>query len=285
MSRCAKFHHLYDEVGNFCGMSRQSISYYKAYREIVRKLVGQGLDEDFVFENFAEGPGRIISSLKDDETRTKALNYVSGRLHEKEKITESDLKASIKVWQGKDTCTTDHSTRSEMSTNVDNAVQIEPEIPAAPIAQTLKERYGNTVSDIPPKSAEGPPKPKPVPCLSGEVCKHEKKTELGRKCDMINQFLNQLPGGKCPFDLKEEKARKDLEFVTAAQMIKGPPLKVIPVQLTKQEAEDRINAVVRGYFTPKDKNLVDMLLGTGELGETYLDLFQALILEAAGRMA
>ena len=153
MTRCTKFHHLYDEVGNFCGMSPTSMSYYKAYREIVKKLVDLGLEEDLVFENFPEGPGRIISSIKDDETRTKAINYVLACLENKEKVTEGDLKATVKAWRDHElgTCTTSKpSTRSEKLTNVNNEAQTTPEIAkepqsekpteSAPVAQTLAEK-------------------------------------------------------------------------------------------------------------------------------------------------
>lgn len=135
MTRCAKFHHLYDEVGNFCGMSPQSISYYKAYRETVKKLVSQGLNEDFVFENFSEGPARILSSIKDDETRTNALAYISACLHRGEKITEGDLRGTLKAWRDREAGVCD-------LTNVKNGGQPAPGLPKdeIPIQPSLAQQ-------------------------------------------------------------------------------------------------------------------------------------------------
>lgn len=179
MTRCAKFHHLYDEVGNFCGMSATSISYYKAYREIVKKLVGLGLDEDFVFENFPEGPGRIVSSIKDDETRTKALNYVAGCLKRKEKVTEGDLRATIKAWRETEagSCSTsEHSTRSEKLTNVKKEDPPTPEIEKEP--EIVKEKI-----PIVQVSVQGSSKPLPgdwinKPPRNAEEIKKAEREEL-----------------------------------------------------------------------------------------------------------
>jgi hypothetical protein len=61
--------------------------------------VDLGIEEDFIFENFPEGPGRVLSNIKDDETRVKALNYVAAALKRGEKVTEKDLRGTLKTWQ------------------------------------------------------------------------------------------------------------------------------------------------------------------------------------------
>ena len=219
MTRCTKFHHLYDEVGNFCGMSATSISYYKSYREIVKKLVSRGLDEDFVFENFPEGPGRVVSSIKDDETRTKALNYVAGRLKSREKITEGDLKSSIKVWLGKNSCpTSKNHTRSENLTNVKKEDQSEPEIEKELIIEKVPEIPINcvVVSDSPKPEPFIPPALKKPACQDRstfECCPDLKSHVIiekvrGRCCGVLGVPVNQIPKDECPIEKNMQAATK-----------------------------------------------------------------------------
>ena len=116
MSRCVQFHHLYDKDAEACGMSPQSESYYKRYREAVRKLTAQKIDEDFIYENFKEGAYRVILSMKNADTQTDALSYVSECLHNQEKVTDRDLKGWLKVWR------IEHG-EPEKSTNVKGPIE------------------------------------------------------------------------------------------------------------------------------------------------------------------
>jgi hypothetical protein len=132
-----------DENWNFCGMSKTSIAYYKHYRETVNKLTARGFGEDFVYEHFTEGPDRVIASVKDDETRVRLLEYVAHCLERKEKVTEGDLRGTIKAWHesetGKCQVTPDTSTRSEKLTNVNKKAQSVPESPKEPQDEKPKE--------------------------------------------------------------------------------------------------------------------------------------------------
>jgi hypothetical protein len=134
MSRCVQFHHLYDKDAEACGMSPQSESYYKRYREAVRKLVGQKLDEDFIYENFKEGAYRVILSIKDEDARTDALSYVSECLHNGEKVTERDLRGWFKVWKIEH-CESEKSTNVKLVTSNTDVKEPVPETPILSLAQ------------------------------------------------------------------------------------------------------------------------------------------------------
>jgi hypothetical protein len=79
---------------------------------------------------------------------------------------------------------------------------------------------------------------------------------------------------------KEHIVGAQTGFTTAARMsdglgntfIRGNPLKITPVQLTKQQAESAITSVVRGHWTDKDRAALDDLRKNGELGETDHDI-------------
>jgi len=61
------------------------------------------------------------------------------------------------------------------------------------------------------------------------------------------------------------------------------PLNVIPVQLTKEQAEAAIASVVRGYFTPKSLEQWDSLKRVGRW-DTDLEALEGLRDDAAERL-
>ena len=61
------------------------------------------------------------------------------------------------------------------------------------------------------------------------------------------------------------------------------PLKVIPVQLTKEQAEAAITSVIRGYFTPKSREQWDSLKRVGRW-DTDLEALEGLRDDAAERL-
>jgi len=258
MTRCTKFHHLYDEVGNFCGMSATSISYYKAYREHVKRIILAGkLDEDFVFEHFTESPSRLITKL-DDDTKTKALNYVVGRLKEGETITEGDIKASIKVWQG-GSCST-HA-RSENLTIVNKGVQSEPEI--------KKGIQFEKVSDAPPQPSLAD-QLKDLPPLSpdADISERLKRDEV-----LLARMAATKPGFLDPGD-------------TAFSRASNPPL---PKTETRWGAgkiltrEEKMRVLCTQILIPKQVAVLRMLVKSGEVEDELMAL-DLLIDEAQDRM-
>lgn len=121
-------------------MSDTSESYYKRYREAVRKLVAQKLDEDFIYENFTEGAYRVILQMKDDDARTDALSFVSECLHNQEKVTDSELKGWLQVWR------IEHGKVPEKSEKPkDDFTNVKPADPVTPIllrGRLKDEPYG-----------------------------------------------------------------------------------------------------------------------------------------------
>lgn len=136
MSRCVQFHHLYDKDAEACGMSPVSESYYKRYREAVRKLANQKLDEDIIYESFKEGAYRVILSIKSEDTRTDALSYVSECLHNGEKVTDRDLRGWLKVWR------IEHGEpEPEKLTNVNSPTlvpDVKPEVPIKSLGERVR---------------------------------------------------------------------------------------------------------------------------------------------------
>ena len=272
MTRCAKFHHLFDEVGDFCGMSPSAISQYKAYREQVKKLVNLGIDEDFVFENFPEGPGRILSAIKDDDARTNALNYVVACLKRKEKVTEGDLRATLKGWSGGDQKPCSVNARSEKFTNVKSSTPKTEEkteitdVPSAPIAGDLKKKY------TPPenKPAPTPESIPPVvsPCDDGLKCdlKYFKNEIIrGKVCTNANMRITELPGNVCPFesDLRKRKEAAaeaggftpagDIDPTNSAKFVRMGPVKVVkaPMEILFKPS-------------PKQQEFIERMVKSGE---------------------
>jgi len=282
MTRCAKFHHLFDEVGDFCGMSRSAISQYKAYREQVKKLVNLGIDEDFVFENFPEGPGRILSGIKDDGIRTKTLNYVAGCLTRKEKVTEGDLRATLKGWSKEDQKSSVLNARSEMFTNVKSSspkAEVRPETP-----------------DEKPQESAAPPAIKPD-IVTSQVIKPEhgiilteafcraKKCEHLKPCKERGNRIECFPAGveprhmnECPI-AKRERLAQEGGFVPAASMPSdgiddpitgGKIVKLAPVKITKAPMEILFKP------SPKQQEFIETALKSGKFDTSEQVLSQAL---------
>jgi len=149
MSRCVQFHHLYDKDAEACGMSPVSESYYKRYREAVRKLANQKLDEDMIYDAFKEGAYRVILSIKSEDTRTDALSYVSECLHNGEKVTDRDLRGWLKVWR------IEHGEPiPEKLTNVNSpppVSDVKPEVPIKSLGERVRAQEMATATENQPK--------------------------------------------------------------------------------------------------------------------------------------
>jgi hypothetical protein len=309
MTRCTDFWKKWRKEPNFCGLSQNTVDEIEDYLSTVDKICTLGIKEDTVFENFPEGAARPLLRMDEGDPRTNVLNFVIKNLKQGEKLTSKIIQTTIKsflpdevVGQGSRKIPQMRKPKAPLPVEKKEPVQLHPGLkptsPSQPAAGSI------LVTDLPlhPSLAEQMkekfkpdiiPAPKLAPCniAYGQPCPDEgnhidKSNKIkGPCCDIIGVPLNQLPGNECPLERQERlKGTKPEVFTTAAKIIKPAPLRVVPVQLSKQEAEDRIASVVRGYFTPKDQEVVEKLLGTGELGDTYLGLFQALIWEADERM-
>lgn len=154
MSRCVSFWHKFEQEGNFCGMDPTEISRVKAYLEFVGKLNARGFDKDFIYEKFTAGAARPLIALKDDETRTEALNYVGNCLDRKEKITEGDLKNHIKSLLQKAGKSCSMNARSEKLEISKIPVQHAPEIEKEPQSEKPIQSLADRVRSDEMKAAE-----------------------------------------------------------------------------------------------------------------------------------
>jgi hypothetical protein len=257
MTRCIEWYDKFERDGNFCGLSAAGISQVKAYNEMRAKIAPHIPDKAFVVDNFPENASRAITQFaKDDETRTKAVNYVVSCLKRKEKITFGDMRSSIKTWlKPSDSCAIDGNVGHvvENFTYVKSPGEDQPKIPDAPVAQTLKERY--TITEI-------------LPPLSPDA---DMKERLKR-----DEILLQMA-------LAESKP-----FSTAAELINGgmvtkpAPYKIVPEHLSEKDADDMILQVVTRRFTPKSRELWDTILNSGEMGDTSARLFENLVCQVGG---
>ena len=309
MTRCAKFHHLFDEVGDFCGMSPTAISHYKAYREQVKKLVNLGIEEDFVFENFPEGPGRILSAIKDDETRIKALNYVASCLTRKERVTENDLRTTLKGWNGDGQKPCSIHARSEKLPNGKSVTTDNDVKPIAPLHPTLGDRVRKEemaeaeknqpapVEEPEPVVVPPPRPPTPAPCTLLKQCPDLQSHVIlekvrGRVCDVLNIPINQLPGPdkECPLEKKERlkntpvaafvRASTTMDNLDAAKPIKPAPYVVKKALLTDGERDTATDALIeRTRFTRKDVEQIDELVKVNREGwACRFDLIEAAVM-------
>jgi hypothetical protein len=112
--------------------------------------------------------------------------------------------------------------------------------PEAPIAATLKERY-NPVAELPPLSPDAP--------MSEKLKRDEIVLGFAR--------ASQLDAAK--------------------HLLEHPPLKVVPVAVTREQAGQWITAIVRGYLTLAQKLIWEDIRKSGECGEADLEIFEAMI--------
>jgi hypothetical protein len=63
----------------------------------------------------------------------------------------------------------------------------------------------------------------------------------------------------------------------AATPIKPPALVIVPVPVTKEQAEYKLTEIVRGYLSPKSKETWEQIRQSGEMGDQNLEIFQGMI--------
>jgi hypothetical protein len=247
--RCVEWYDKFERDGNFCGLSAGGVSQVKAYNELRKKIGVHIPDAAFVVDHFPEGAARILSSVKDDETRTTGLNYVIECLKRKEKVTAGDLRAAIKMWLQPSSCPVRNKGGnlghvSKKFTNVNSPTEQKPDpaVPETPV-QSLADKLKETpveqspepvapeqpaaVPETPPAPVEDPKQP----VWTQEVCKtgtcpdgqcHLTKGTLGDKCGLSGSFIRDQKF--CPY--LERKRRAELR---AAQGLEAPEKPAVPV--------------------------------------------------------
>ena len=164
MTRCPDLYDKLDRDGNFCGLSSSAISKIKAYRELIDKIEKAGIDRAFAYENFSEGASRAITSLNDDESRGKGLNYVIARLKQKEKITAPELKKMVAEWLNSGSTDGNLGDVSKKLPIVRTPTEQKPSFPVekpTPAGQTLTEKMAAQQQQ--PVFYKPDPAPAPVP--------------------------------------------------------------------------------------------------------------------------
>ncbi len=220
MTRCPEFYEKFERDGNFCGLSAPAISQIKAYRELIEKIVKAGIEKNTAYEKFPERAAREVTSLKDDETRLKALNHVVSVLKKGNSVTSAELKAQIKGWLVGSCTVEKHADNpehvSKNFTMVKSPTEQKPDpapIQEAPVQPSLAAQMAGTVPAEPPVH-------RPPPCLGGGGCDQTPSKFItdkvrGNCCDAIGVPLNQLPGNECPYDVKLAR-KSESAFVPAS---------------------------------------------------------------------
>ena len=303
MTLCAQGHRKYKKEGNFCGKSRSQFSRELAYLEIVEKIESTGLDEKFIYEHFPAGAARPMVSLSDDATRTTALNFVVTEMKAGRKITQGELHKKIDGWLAGNPISCNVNARSKMLSNgtgeipplrVEKPKKKEPyngtpqkddyPAPPAPMAQTLKEKYGGQ-EPVPehgrfkdadnPEMISPPPNVEKPPCQEGKPCPADrnyliKQPILGNKCEQTGRLIKDMT--TCPILVRQTKAEElgfgpasDYDPLTGGTFIKHPPYKIT-----------KVPEVIS--FTPSQKqyDFIQRVIKSGEF-ETAVEFLSELI--------
>jgi hypothetical protein len=277
--RCVEWYDKFEKDGNFCGLSASGVSQVKAYNEMRAKIATHIPDKAFVVDNFTENAARAVTKYaKDDETRTKAINWVVTRLKRKEKVDYGTLQKTISAWQKPQECTVDNKGGNlghvdENFTYVKSPTDGKPEKPLptspyqpapgsivvtgappiSPIDTVLKERY--TITET-------------LPALSPDA---DMKERLKRDEILLKMALAEPH----PFSTAAE-------LINGGMVTKPAPYKIVPEHLSEKDADDLILQVVTRRFTPKSRELWDAILSSGEMGDTPARLFENLVCQVGG---
>lgn len=302
---------------NFCGLRPQDAKEMDRYIDLTEKIAGNGsgMDEDFIHDHFTAGAARPLLRCKDDAAYEKGLNYVVACLKREEMITGGDLQATIDGLTGKGTRKPKESTQMRQenpSVPMESTQMRTQEIPdpsGAPLSDRLKDEphgtsaFHTAAQELAAKQngIAGEMFPDPVvketltaptwTSAACPACEHVIiQKVLGNKCKQTGGLCQDVK--ECPVERRKQMAQEQ-GFVIAgsgAPSLQGkpittehPPLKVIPVQLTKEQAEAAITSVVRGYFTPKSREQWTQLKKIGGW-DTDLEAMEGLRDDAAERM-
>jgi hypothetical protein len=270
--------------------------------EIVEALVKQKIPEDQIYQNFTVGAATPLITAKDKE-RTDGLNYVTACLKRGEKVTQGDLQSTFKGWKETEPANPRPEKSCKFATpqTVDipktkPSLRVEP-VPPAPIAQTLKEKYGglpespspqtlgalyaqklfkkeistdsiitDTIGQVSPIS-DIPWNCGVLPCPGGQD--HIKVDKLrGKCCDLLSLPCNQLEKKRCPVlngQVPGFTSADEFDPVTGGKFIKREPYKITKAPITIS-------------FSPsgKQQEFIERVVKSGEF-ESPIEFLSALV--------
>ena len=290
MSYCIDFFHKFKKEGNFCGLDKSQVSRLLSYMEIVEALVKQKIPEDQIYQNFTVGAATPLISAKDKD-RTDGLNYVTACLKRGEKVTQSDLQSTFKGWKESESANPRPKESCKFATpqtvdipKTEPSPRVEP-VPDAPIARTLKEKYGGDTFT----KSEQPAKSEPITDTTGQVSPitdtwncgvlpcpdgqdHIAVDKIrGKLCYLLGLPCNQLEKKRCP--VLNGQVKIPLEFTTAADfdpVTGGKFIKREPYKITK--------APIIISFSPsaKQQTFIEQVVKSGEF-ESPVEFLSALV--------
>jgi hypothetical protein len=268
---CIDFFRKFKKDGNFCGLDKSEVSRLNAYLDVVELLMKQKIPEETVYTHLSVKAARPLLSAKGEE-RTEALNYVTSQLKEGKKISGTDLQSTMKSW----TCPTSEPV-------VKPVQKKEPE----PAKEEKPQKKPGFPDKVPPAAVTVP--------LEADPAKPPQQSlgESIRKQEMEQADANQ-PAPEAPAPLPplspdapmSERLKRDeiiLGFSLASQLDAAKPIieragiKIVPVQLTRAQADAKIREVVRGYLTKAQQGIWEDIRKSGECGDTDLEIFESMI--------
>lgn len=210
--RCADFYKRWEQEPNWCEKTPGAVSQINSYLDLVKEIASRGINREKVYEKFPEGAARVI---KEDDHRAELLNYVIACLNRNEKITAGDLKKFTFV-------------KAYAPFPMEKT-----EVPPAPIARTLKEKFA-------PKE-----QPAPIKELPPQLSSDAPMDEVLKRDEVLLAQVGFVPAS-------------DYDPLTGGKIVRGPPIKIIHppqvIQFTPTEKQwEFIREVMEGsdFETPE----------------------------------
>lgn len=284
MSYCVDYLQKFKREGNFCGLDKGQVSRLNGYANLLETLEKQQIPEDVIINNFTVGAATPLLPVK-DERRTDCLNYIVSQLKTGKKVTAGQVRAKLQIYNKPVTepqpapATTNEKL---ISTNL-------VDVPAAPIAPILKEKYNGQAEQHQPTKL----KPSCMGPLDTFECCPDGKIHImngglrGRICSVIGVPCNQLPRDECPIEVQTQKeaiAKNTYQgtgFTTASALLSraSPEIKTISLL----ERDDLTLTFVKTLFTQKQIRILDDAIKTGEF-DSYFDVISGAIDRIGERM-
>jgi len=299
VSYCYDFIKKFRKEGNFCGLADSQISRLEQYTKIVDTLIKPDLEEKFIIDHFSLGAATPLIPIK-DERRADGLSFVTEQLKAGKKVSAKDIQEKLQICNQK---VKKDSTNNEKPKKKEpyNATPQPGDYPAppAPVAQTLKEKYGgqdqfvdaNEMIPAPVKESLTTPNPSNsmglesapwncgvLPCPDGGDHIAVDKIR-GKLCDLLGLPCNQLEKKRCPVLIRQQKAR-ETGFYPASEpfpgaivkddLTGGTYVKPAPMKITK--APEVVS------FTPSQKqyDFIQRVIKSGEF-ETAVEFLSELV--------